>query len=111
MKFSKETMKGAAEIIVLAELNKLGEAYGYRLLKSISESSDNTFTFQIGTLYPLLYRLEAKGFVKSKIKLAKSGKERRYYSLTASGKKNLTAKTKEYGFFAKGMKTLLEPHG
>lgn len=108
MKFSKETMKGAAEIIVLAELSKLGETYGYKLLKSIAESSDNTFSFQIGTLYPLLYRLEAKGFVKSKKKVAPSGKERRYYSLTASGKKNLEAKTKEYNLFATGMQTFLK---
>lgn len=108
MKFSKETLKGASEIIVLQELQRLEEAYGYSLLKSITESSNQVFDFKIGTLYPLLYRLEAKGYIKSRLKAAPSGKDRRYYTLTASGKKFLDSKTREYTVFLDGMKTILE---
>lgn len=108
MKFSKETLKGASEIIVLQELQRLEEAYGYSLLKSITESSNQVFDFKIGTLYPLLYRLEAKGYVKSWLKTAPSGKERRYYALTMAGKKFLQTKTREYTIFLNGMKAVLE---
>lgn len=107
MKFSKETLKGAAEIIVLRELSELGEAYGYVLLRSIAASSNNIFNFSIGTLYPLLYRLEAKGYITSREKIAQNNKTRRYYKITTSGKKFLKAKTKEYKTFVEGMNTVL----
>lgn len=106
MQFSKEIMKGAAEIIVLRTLASDGEAYGYQLIKSIAESSKNIFEFQEGTLYPLLYRLESRGFVSSHKKTAPSGKERRYYIITKKGKNLLVEREKEFGLFTKGMTKL-----
>lgn len=107
MKFSKELMKGAAELLVLKALQESEEAYGYELIRSIAGSSQNLFEFQEGTLYPLLYRLEAKGYVVSKKKIAESGKERRYYSLTKSGSKVLKEGTGELAIFFGGLKSAL----
>ena len=107
MKFSKEVMKGAADVIVLQALHDLGEAYGYQLVTAIAETSDTIFEFQEGTLYPLLYRLEDKGLIKSKKKTTASGKERRYYKLSATGKTVLKARTAEYKSFVKGMTGVL----
>ncbi len=107
MKFSKELMKGAAELLVLKALQESEEAYGYELIRSIAAGSQNLFEFQEGTLYPLLYRLEAKGYVVSKKKVAENGKERRYYSLTKSGGSVLKEGTSELSLFFGGLKSAL----
>ena len=109
MKFSKETMKGAAEVIVLQMLARYGEMYGYELIKAIAKTSEDVFEFQEGTLYPLLYRLERKKWVQSERKDAPSGKSRRYYAITAAGQKTLAKRATEYAAFAKGMEAVMHP--
>lgn len=107
MPFSKEIMKGSTEFIVLKVLDELGQAYGYQLMKAIEEMSTDIFKFQESTLYPLLYRLESKKIVQSEVRKAPSGKERRYYFLSPTGKKILKEKNKEMELYMKGMKKFL----
>ena len=106
MQFSKEMMKGAAEAIVLQALDT-SDAYGYELITRIAETSDNVFEFQEGTLYPLLYRLEDRGLVKSYKTQAPSGKERRYYSITKDGRSFLASRTQEFKAFIAGLQQAL----
>ncbi len=110
MNFSKEIMKGSAEFIVISILHELGEAYGYQMIKAIKETSSDIFKLQESTLYPLLYRLEEKGVIASEIKRAKNGKDRRYYYLSAKGKKLFREKNEEIELYLKGMKKFLH-HG
>lgn len=107
MELNKRFVKGFSEVIILQILSEKRPMYGYELLQEIEERSDHDFVFEEGTLYPLLYRLEAKKYITSKRKLAPSGKERRYYSLTESGKKLLASKTKELKVLMKGLGRLL----
>ena len=107
MSFSKELLKGSIELIVLQALEDLGEAYGYQLLSAIDEVSGGVFQFQESTLYPLLYRLEEKGFLESEWK-KKGEKDRRYYWLTSEGKRVLISHTAEFNTFLKGMRTFLK---
>ena len=107
MTLTKKFIKGFSEVIILQILNEKRPMYGYELLREIEEQSDRDFVFEEGTLYPLLYRLEAKKYITSKKKIAPSGKERRYYSLTDSGKKLLESKIKELKSLMKGLKRLL----
>lgn len=107
MQFSKEMIKGVAEIIVLQTLQDHGEAYGYQLTRALAQNSHNIFELQEGTLYPLLYRLEFKGLVGSTIKTASSGKDRRYYRITPTGKKILQMRSTELGVLLKGIKQVL----
>lgn len=108
MKFSSELLKGTAELLVLQILAKNGESYGYELVRSIAETSNNVFEFQEGTLYPLLYRLEARGFVESTKKLSPNGKERRYYRITTSGTAVLKDRRAELGAFVQGLSAALD---
>lgn len=107
MKFSKEMLKGAAEIIVLQTLKQEGELYGYQLIKSIRNTSNGIFDLQEGTLYPLLYRLEFKGSITSTKKDGPNGKERRYYQITSSGKRLLKERSAEAATFVEGLKHML----
>ena len=93
MKFESQLLKGIAPAVVLEILSR-GPMYGYELSQAIEQRSGDILTLGKGTLYPLLYNLEAKRLVKGKWEEAESGRKRRYYSITSRGKAQL-AKQKE----------------
>jgi PadR family transcriptional regulator PadR len=88
MKFESQLLKGIAPAVVLEILSR-GQMYGYELSQAIEQRSGDILTLGKGTLYPLLYNLEAKNLVKGKWEKADSGRERRYYSITSRGKEQL----------------------
>jgi DNA-binding PadR family transcriptional regulator len=91
-------------VIVLAALSQLGtEQYGYSLLKKLS---DLGLEVDQGTLYPLLRRLEAQGVLESVWKLEES-RPRRYYVLSAEGKKLLPKLKKEWAGIVSVMDKML----
>lgn len=110
MKFSRELMKGTAPFIIMQALHRLEQAYGYQLMKSIREQSQETFDFPDSTLYPILYRLEEKGLVQSDIKLTESKKSRRYYWLTQEGLNHLGLKEKEMKNYLEGLARFIPGH-
>ena len=88
MKFESQLLKGIAPAVVLEILSR-GQMYGYELSRTIEQRSGDILTLGKGTLYPLLYNLEAKKLVKGRWEKADSGRERRYYSITSKGKVQL----------------------
>jgi PadR family transcriptional regulator PadR len=88
MKFESQLLKGIAPVVVLEILSR-GQMYGYELSRSIEQRSGDILTLGKGTLYPLLYNLEAKRLVKGRWEEAESGRKRRYYSITSKGKGQL----------------------
>jgi hypothetical protein len=65
MKFESQLLKGVAPVVVLEILSR-GQMYGYELSRSIEERSGDILSLGKGTLYPLLYNLEAKKLVEAK---------------------------------------------
>ncbi|MCB0102816.1 MAG: PadR family transcriptional regulator [Anaerolineales bacterium] len=91
-------------VIVLATLSQLGSAeYGYSLLKKLA---DLGLDVDQGTLYPLLRRLEAQGLLESVWKLEEA-RPRRYYVISAEGKKLLPKMKKEWAGIVKVMDKML----
>jgi PadR family transcriptional regulator PadR len=91
-------------VIVLAALSQLGtEQYGYSLLKQLS---DLGLEVDQGTLYPLLRRLESQGVLESVWKLEES-RPRRYYVISAEGKKLLPKLKKEWAGIVSVMDKML----
>ena len=88
MKFESQLLKGVAPVVVLEILSR-GQMYGYELSQAIEERSGDILSLGKGTLYPLLYNLEAKKLVEAKWEEAESGRKRRYYSITSKGKDEL----------------------
>lgn len=93
MKFERELLKGVAPVVVLEILSR-GRMYGYELSEAIEQRSGNVLSLGRGTLYPLLYNLEAKGLVQAQWEQNEGKRKRRYYSITSEGKDQL-AKQKE----------------
>lgn len=91
-------------VIVLAALSQLGsEEYGYSLLKKLA---DLGLEVDQGTLYPLLRRLEAQGLLESVWKLEEA-RPRRYYVISAEGKKLLPKMKKEWAGIVSVMSKML----
>ena len=91
-------------VIVLAALSQLGSAeYGYSLLKKLA---DLGLEVDQGTLYPLLRRLEAQGLLESVWKIEES-RPRRYYVISADGKKILPKMKKEWNDIVSVMDKML----
>ena len=88
MKFESQLLKGIAPVVVLEILSR-GQMYGYQLSQAIEERSGDVLTLGKGTLYPLLYNLEAKKLIKGSWETAPSSRKRRYYSITSKGKDEL----------------------
>ncbi len=88
MKFESQLLKGVAPTVALEILSR-GKMYGWQLGEAIEQRSGDILSLGKGTLYPLLYNLEAKKLVKGKWETTDSGRRRRYYSITARGKSHL----------------------
>jgi DNA-binding PadR family transcriptional regulator len=106
MKIERELLKGAAPLAVLEILSQ-GSTYGYQLGKTLAERSGNILTLGRGTLYPLLYNLEAKRLITSEVQVAENGRQRRYYSITSKGSRQLARHRKQWEQLAEGMNRVL----
>jgi transcriptional regulator len=80
----REMKRGSAELLILALLENQ-ERHGYDIGKQIATQSDGTISFHITSLYPTLYRLEAKGLIEGRWVEKAGQRRRRYYRLTPSG--------------------------
>lgn len=84
----KDLIAASSFPMVLAVLAN-GESYGYEIIKAIKEKSNGQLEFAEGTLYPILKKMEANNWISSKWYTAENGRERKYYKLTSTGKKQL----------------------
>jgi PadR family transcriptional regulator PadR len=88
MPMSKELVAASSRPMVLSILAG-GESYGYEILQHVTTLSRGQVEWSDGMLYPVLHRLEGDGLVKSRWETADSGRRRKYYRLTARGRKQL----------------------
>ena len=99
MDFDKGLIGGSTVMLLLSLLDKK-DCYGYEIIRELKDRSENVFQFKEGTLYPVLHRMENAGYVKSYRKEAENGKERKYYSITAQGVRQLGEEEEKWRAFA-----------
>ena len=105
MKIERELMRGAGPTAVLRLLaNKT--MYGYELVEALSKQTEGVLAMGQSTLYPMLYNLEAKGYIDAEWRKADSGRDRKYYALTGKGKKRLETDTEAWRALMKAMASL-----
>ena len=102
MKFERELLKGVAPVVVLEILSR-GAMYGYELSEAIAQRSGQVLTLGRGTLYPLLYNLEAKGLVEAQWRDSDNGRRRRYYTITGKGKTQLASQKEQWQQLQEGV--------
>jgi PadR family transcriptional regulator, regulatory protein PadR len=99
---NREWKKGSAELLLLSLLDALPR-HGYEIGKLIEQRSNGTLSFHAASLYPLLYRLEKRGWIQGKW-VEKSGqRRRRYYKLTPQGRRVLATQREGWQAFVEAM--------
>jgi PadR family transcriptional regulator, regulatory protein PadR len=94
-------LSGAVEMLIL-EVISTGPTYGYQISQEVISRSKGYFELTEGSLYPALHRLERQTMLAAEWKRT-DGRRRKYYRLTADGRKALAAKKQEWQLFAKGV--------
>ena len=82
--------QGTLDMLIL-QIVSLEPAHGYGIAQRLEQISRSVVQVNQGSLYPALHRLEQKGLLKAKWKQSETGREAKFYSLTASGRLQLTA--------------------
>jgi PadR family transcriptional regulator len=103
----KELVGASTDIVILGVLAEEPN-YGYRIVRRINEVADGLFTWQEGTVYPVLHKLEKEKLVRTQWQTADSGRRRKYYYITAKGRKSLEEKTARWNEFHGLISRLME---
>ena len=90
--------KGTAELLVLAQLED-EPRHGYDIATRIEQRSNGAVVFNVASLYPILYRLEAQGSISCWWVERAGQRRRRFYKLTAAGRKKLTQQRQAWSVF------------
>jgi DNA-binding PadR family transcriptional regulator len=104
-KFQRDLLRGSLDLMVLSVLAG-SKKYGYLIQKEVREASGARVDLPAGTLYPLLHRLEGDGLVRSTWDDS-TGRERKWYELTAAGRKRLAVQAQEWTDYAACIRQLL----
>ncbi len=99
--------KQCNEILILSYLSE-GKKHGYQIALGIEEKSDGYFKFNHGTLYPILHKLEKSGLIKGVWKQEGPKRKRKYYTLTAKGKKYAANQKTSWNEFMNQLNGLLK---
>jgi transcriptional regulator len=97
-----ELKKGSAEFLILALLEHR-ERHGYELSKLIESRSKGALTFNVSSLYPLLHRMEEKGWILGQWVERPGERRRRFYAITRDGRKTLAAQRDSWREFVEAI--------
>lgn len=98
----RELKKGSAELIILSIL-EARPRHGYEISKLIESRSNGQLTFHVASLYPLLYRLEERGWLHGRWVEKAGERRRRFYSLTTVGRRVLADQRNTWKNFVEAM--------
>lgn len=90
--------KGSAEILILSSLEE-GQLHGYDIAREIARKSGGLLVFHVASLYPLLYKLEDRKWIQGRWVEKAGQRRRRYYKLTAEGKRTLASQRGRWSAF------------
>ena len=100
-----EVKRGSTEMLILA-LVEDRPRHGYEIAKLIDQRSDGVLQFHVASLYPLLYRLEKRGLIAGKWVEKAGERRRRFYRLTAAGRRALVAHRRTWREFVEALNQL-----
>lgn len=106
--FDRELKKGSTELLILTLVEKRPR-HGYDISKLIESRSDGVLRLNVASLYPLLYRLERRGFLEGRWVEKAGHRRRRYYRITPAGRRRLRERRGTWRNFVEAMRRITEP--
>jgi transcriptional regulator len=106
--FDATLKKGSAELLILSLLED-GQLHGYEIGKRIEKRSGGRLTFHASSLYPVLFRMEKRGWIRGRWVEREGERRRRFYALTVRGRKALATQRVAWREFAVGVNLIVEP--
>ena len=103
-----EVLQGTLDLMVLQTLAALGPQHGYAIAARLEQVTNGALQLNMGTLYPGLTRLEAKGLVSARWAQTESNRRARFYELTARGRRQLQVERADWQRMASIMAKVLE---
>jgi len=91
-----EVPYGTLDLMVLKTLAAMGPLHGFGLARRIEQAAAGSLSLNQGTIYPALLRLEQRGWISSEWGASESNRRARYYAVTAAGRKQLAAETRQW---------------
>ncbi len=101
-----DILQGTLDMLILKAVS-LGPLHGYGVLLRIQQISKDALQIPQGSLYPALYRLEHKGWIKSEWGESDNKRKAKFYQLTADGRKQLRSETAEWGKLSNAIASVL----
>ena len=99
-------MPGLAAVVVLSLLSERA-MYGYEILREAERRSARQFLMKEGTLYPALHQMERAGFLAAEWREGDRGRARKYYRLTAKGRRQAASKRRQWEAISAAMRMIL----
>ena len=103
---STDLKKGSAELLILSLVER-EPRHGYDLGRLIQTRSRGALRFNVASLYPLLYRLEKRGWIQGRWVEKAGQRRRRYYRLTPEGKSVLKARRRSWSEFVEAVRRIV----
>ena len=107
MPIDKSLITGSTTTLVLKLLEEK-DMYGYQMIETLSEKSDETFNLKAGTIYPILHNLEKLDIVESYEEKGHNDRVRKYYHLTSKGRNVLKEKQIEWVKYSSTVNKILD---
>ena len=104
----KELIAASTRPLVLSLLGR-GESYGYELIQRVKAVSGGEVNWTEGMLYPVLHRMEGEGVIRAEWKAAETGRQRKYYRLTSTGRSALKAERARWNLVNDTLQSLWNP--
>ena len=104
---AKNDLQGTLDLLVLKTLSQVRELHGYGIVLHVQRASDELLRVEEGSLYPALHRMEQSGWIRSEWAMTDTNRKAKYYSLTASGRKQLKEAEESFEQLVKGIRAML----
>ena len=106
MDYDREFLTGTVGVLILSLLGER-PTYGYEILQEAERRSASQFQMKEGTLYPALHQMERAGLLTAEWREGETGRARKYYSLTAKGRRHAESKRRQWEAISAAMRAIL----
>jgi transcriptional regulator len=102
-----DLVQGTLDLLILKTLS-IEPRHGWAIAKRIQQMSGEALQVQQGSLYPALHRLEQQAWIKAKWEESETGRQAKFYSLTAAGRKQLESETANWNRLSQAINIIIQ---